>query len=235
MLFDFFHKHSLKKLSLTYFTLTFAVKIIKRRMLKKKINRGYRISKYVIYKETIVNHRELFWSFLGSFIGIGTIAFIQSFYLSNLENIFLIGSFGATAVLIFGEIQSPLAQPRNLLGGHFISAVIGVTTYKIFPDILWFSTPLAVSLSIIAMQFTKTMHPPGGATALIAVIGTDTIKSLGYLYVVLPVLSGVLILLFVALIFNNITNDRKYPTDGRFSRSIKWVVTPAKNQIRKFK
>jgi CBS-domain-containing membrane protein len=113
--------------------------------------------------------------------------------------------------------------------------VIGVTIYKLIPDPIWINAPLAVSLSIIAMQYTKTLHPPGVATALIAVIGTENIKSLGYLYVLSPVLTGVTILLVVALIFNNMTSQRKYPTDGRFSRSIKWIVNPAKKQINRMK
>ncbi len=204
-------------------------------MIKKKVSRGYRISKYIIYKETLVDYKETFWSFVGSFLGIAAIGFLQSTYLSPLENVFLIGSFGATAVLIYGAIQSPLAQPRNLIGGHLISAVIGVTIYKLIPDPIWLSAPLAVSLSIVAMQYTKTLHPPGGATALIAVVGTENVTSLGYWYVLSPILTGVSILLLVALIFNNITGQRKYPTDGRFSRSIKWVVSPAKKRIHKLK
>ena len=82
----------------------------------------------------------------------------------------IIGSFGASAVLIYGAIKSPLAQPRNLLGGHIISALIGVTMVKICGPILWLAAALAVSLSIAVMHATKTLHPPGGATALIAVI-----------------------------------------------------------------
>ncbi|HSI77294.1 MAG TPA: HPP family protein, partial [Lunatimonas sp.] len=92
-----------------------------------------------------------------------------------MENIFLIGSFGATAVLVYGAIQSPLAQPRNLLGGHILSAIIGVSVYKMMPEIIWITAPLAVSLSILTMQYTRTLHPPGGATALIAVVGTEKI------------------------------------------------------------
>lgn len=137
------------------------------------------------------------------------------------ENIFLIGSFGASSVLIYGAIQSPLSQPRNLIGGHVISAFIGVTIYKLLPDIIWLNAPLAVSLSIVVMQMTKTLHPPGGATALIAVIGSEKVKALGYLYVLSPVLTGALILFVVALIFNNITSHRKYPTDKRFTNSIR--------------
>jgi CBS domain-containing membrane protein len=184
-------------------------------MIKRKIKRQLRVSRYIIYKETLIDAQEHVWSFLGSFIGIGLIAFFQSKILPSNDNLFLIGSFGASSVLIYGVIQSPMAQPRNLLGGHVISSFIGVTIVKVFPDIIWFTAPLAVSLSIVIMQITKTLHPPGGATALIAVIGSEKVKSLGYLFVISPVLTGVLILLGVALIFNNATTLRKYPMNSR--------------------
>lgn len=189
--------------------------------MKEKIIRTIRVSRYVIYKETLIDSRENIWSFIGSFVGIGIIAFIQTKTLLKIDNIFLIGSFGASSVLIYGAIQSSLAQPRNLIGGHLISASIGVTVSQLLPDIVWLTAPLAVSLAIVAMQITKTLHPPGGATALIAVTGSEKIKSLGYLYVLSPVLSGCLILLAVALIFNNMTRNRKYPTSRTFTRLLK--------------
>ena len=141
--------------------------------------------------------------------------------LDKMENVFLIGSFGASSVLVYGAIQSPLAQPRNLVGGHMVSAIIGVTVYQLLPDIIWLTAPLAVALSIVMMQVTKTLHPPGGATALIAVTGSAKIKALGFMYVLSPVLSGCLILLVVALIFNNMTAHRKYPTTNRFTTYIR--------------
>lgn len=186
--------------------------------MKKTFKRTLRVSKYVIYKETLVDYKEHFWSFLGAFFGIGLIAFLQSQYLLQQENVFLIGSFGASSVLIYGAIQSPLAQPRNLVGGHVISALVGVTVYQIVPDILWLSAPLAVAFSIILMQYTKTLHPPGGATALIAVTSPGKIADLGYWYVLSPVLSGCLILLLVALVFNNMTKNRSYPTSAKWKR-----------------
>lgn len=189
--------------------------------MKKAIKRSLRVSKYVIYKETLVDYKEHFWSFLGAFFGIGIIAFIQSHSLSYTENIFLIGSFGASSVLIYGAIQSPLAQPRNLVGGHVISALVGVTVFKIVPDIIWLSAPLAVAFSIVLMQYTKTLHPPGGATALIAVSSTGKIPELGYWYVLSPVLSGCIILLITALIFNNITSNRSYPNHNRFQKLLR--------------
>lgn len=190
-------------------------------MVKKTLKRGYRYSKYVIYKETLVDSKEHFWAFVGAFIGIGLIAYIQTTLFSYTDSLFLIGSFGASGVLLYGAIQSPLAQPRNLLGGHVISAIIGVSVFKIFPEIVWLTAPLAVALAIVFMQVTKTLHPPGGATALIAVIGSEKIKSLGYWYVVSPVLMGSLLLLLVALVFNNLTPNRSYPTNKKFTRFLK--------------
>ena len=123
----------------------------------------------------------------------------------------IIGSFGASAVLIYGAIRSPLAQPRNLVGGHLVSAVIGVASYKLFPDAIWFASSFGVATAIAAMHATKTLHPPGGATALIAVIGGEQIHKLGFYYALMPVGSGVLIMLFVAVIVNNIAKNRRYP------------------------
>lgn len=188
--------------------------------MRNRLKRSVRLSRYVIYKETLVDFKEHFWAFLGSFIGIGLIAYMQSRVLGTNDNLFLIGSFGASSVLIYGAIQSPLAQPRNLIGGHLVSALIGVTINTFLPDIIWLTAPLAVSLSIVCMQITKTLHPPGGATALIAVIGSEKIKALGYLYVLSPVLSGSLILLVVALVFNNLTENRKYPSNKKYTRII---------------
>ncbi|RZL54825.1 MAG: HPP family protein [Pedobacter sp.] len=179
--------------------------------MRKGLRRRYRTAKIIFYKETLINFREHFWTFIGSFTGIGIIGFIHSNHLTVHDNLFIIGSFGASSVLIYGIINSPLAQPRNVIGGHVISAFIGVCAYKLIPGELWLSSALAVSLSIVAMQITKTLHPPGGATALIAVTGSEKIHSLGFLYVFSPVFTGVLILILVAIVFNNVTPHRRYP------------------------
>ncbi|MDT0689575.1 HPP family protein [Salegentibacter sp. F188] len=180
---------------------------------KIKNNRTYRKTKYIFYRQTIFDPIDHVWSFVGSFTGIGIIGFINSLNFSTSDNLFLIGSFGATAVLLYGATNSPLAQPRNLIGGHLLSSIIGILAIKLipFPDLLWLTCALAVSLSIVVMQITKTMHPPGGATALIAVIGGEKIQNLGLMYVINPVLSGVFILLVTALIFNNLSKNRSYP------------------------
>jgi CBS domain-containing membrane protein len=178
--------------------------------------RFLRKTKYVIYKQTLINPADHLWAFLGAFVGIASIGYIQSLFLEELPNIFLIGSFGASAVLVYGASNSPLAQPRNLIGGHLLCAVVGVNLALLIPDsdYNWLTASLAVSMSIVGMQMTKTMHPPGGATALIAVIGGDKIRDLKYLYILSPVLSGVLIIFVVGMIVNNLSKNRRYPTKG---------------------
>ncbi|PZX13591.1 HPP family protein [Breznakibacter xylanolyticus] len=191
-------------------------------MVLKRVTRGWRISRYVVYRETMVDFKTFFWSFIGAFLGIGLIAFLQSLLFRQLDNVFLIGSFGASSVLVYGACQSPLAQPRNLLGGHVVSALLGVSIGRFVPDIIWLSAPLAVAGSIVLMQLTKTLHPPGGATALIAVIGGDRIQALGYGYVVFPVFTGALILLVVAIVFNNMSGLYRYPVGNGIKR-MRWM------------
>ncbi len=182
----------------------------------RKLHRHVRTARYIVYKETLVDFEEHLWTFLGSFFGIGIIGLLNDRLLTASDNLFLIGSFGASSVLIYGVINSPMAQPRNLIGGHLICALVGVTFYKLLPDQIWLSSALSVSISIVSMQITKTLHPPGGATALIANIGSNKIHSLGYLYVLSPVFTGAVILLVIAIFFNNRTSNRRYPNNKKW-------------------
>jgi len=155
---------------------------------------------------------KIIWSWVGAFLGILLISIIGK-HISSIGDAFLIGSFGASAVLVYGATQAEFSQPRNLVGGHLISAIVGVTMFMLLGDQNILSSPLAVSLAIVAMHFTRTLHPPGGATALIAVIGGEKVHSLGYAYVLSPVLLASLIMLLVALFVNNVSNNpkRHYP------------------------
>ncbi|QPH39003.1 HPP family protein [Pedobacter endophyticus] len=184
--------------------------------MKKRLKRHIRTARYIVYKETLIDAKEHLWTCLGSFVGIAAIGLLNSSAFTSLDNVFLIGSFGASAVLVYGIINSPLAQPRNLIGGHLVCAFVGVTIHKLLPGELWLSSALSVSLSIVLMQITKTLHPPGGATALIANIGSPKIIALGYWYLLSPVLSGVTILLLIAIFFNNRTSHRSYPNNKKW-------------------
>ena len=159
----------------------------------------------------MVSLPEIIWSWIGAFFGIAAVSYINYDIIEDTDLVMVIGSFGASAVLIYGAIESPLAQPRNLVGGHLISAVIGVTCYKLFPSQLWLASSLAVATAIAIMHATKTLHPPGGATALIAVVGSNKIHNLGYLYILMPAGVGAVIMLVVALLVNNIPKSRRYP------------------------
>jgi len=158
-----------------------------------------------------VNLSEIAWSWLGAFLGIGFISFANYRVFEKIDLLMIVGSFGASAVLIYGAIKSPLAQPRNLLGGHVLSAIVGVACQHLFPTTTWLAAALAVSTAIAVMHATRTLHPPGGATALIAVIGGEKIHGLGFTYALFPVGGGALIMLVIALLVNNIPKNRRYP------------------------
>ncbi len=158
-----------------------------------------------------VGYAEVAWSWVGSFLGISAVALLHFRVLDRTGLLMIIGSFGASAVLIYGAIRSPLAQPRNLVGGHVLSAIVGVAAYQLLGQMPWLAAAVAVSTAIALMHLTKTLHPPGGATALIAVIGGDAVHDLGFLYVVIPAALGAGVMLIIALIVNNIPGNRRYP------------------------
>ncbi|MDO5652480.1 MAG: HPP family protein [Brachymonas sp.] len=158
-----------------------------------------------------VSMRKIGWSWAASFLGISFIALVTSYF--GTRSALLIGSFGASAVLVYGAPLAEFSQPRNLVGGHVLSSFIGICMYKLLGFAPEMACALAVSFSIASMQFTRTMHPPGGATALTAVIGGDKIHSLGFGFMVIPVLMGAVVLLAVALLMNNLSRNpkRHYP------------------------
>jgi CBS-domain-containing membrane protein len=158
-----------------------------------------------------VSFEEIVWSWIGAFLGILSVACLNYHLFDSRDFVFIIGSFGASAVLIYGAVRSPLAQPRNLIGGHILSALIGVAAFKLFYWHMGLASALAVATAIAVMHATKTLHPPGGATALIAVIGNQKIHDLGFFYAIVPVGLGAGIMLVIALLINNIPNKRRYP------------------------
>ncbi|KDR76701.1 hypothetical protein GALMADRAFT_225647 [Galerina marginata CBS 339.88] len=159
-----------------------------------------------------------FWSFVGSFLGISLIqaVFGQAHYFIERGVPSIVASYGATAVLIYGAVDAPLAQPRPLFGGHFLGALTGICITKLFhllpteerfQSLLWLVGSLSCATSVVVMQVTGTTHPPAGATALLAAVNPD-IRDLGWYYLPVVLLTSSLALV-VALITNNI--QRRYP------------------------
>lgn len=151
---------------------------------------------------------EILVAWLGAFVGIALIGLLVE-QLPRLQ-LLVIGSFGASAVLLFSAPRTPFAQPRNLIGGHLVSAAAGIACYHYLPDVLMLQEAAAVATAIALMMVTRTIHPPGGATALIAVIGDEAVHVLGWGYL-FPVLGGALLLLAVAIVSNNLYQRGSYP------------------------
>lgn len=155
-----------------------------------------------------VGWRDAFWSWVGAFCGMAIICLLSAGWLS--QELLIVGSFGATSVLIYAAPESPFAQPSHVLFGSIISAFIGVACYKVL-GASPIAMALAVSLAILAMQLTHTVHPPGAAAALIAVAGSDSVQQLGWWYPFMPIGAGCIVMLIVAIVVNNLARHRRYP------------------------
>jgi CBS domain-containing membrane protein len=155
-------------------------------------------------------HLEKWVSGAGGLTGILGVMLISQAYLGLSGSASLVASMGASAVLLFAVPHGPLSQPWAVLGGHLVSAVIGVACAQLDAQPLM-NAALAVALAISAMYYLRCLHPPGGATALTAVAGGDAVHALGFHYVVTPVLLNVLVILLVALLFNLPFPWRRYP------------------------
>ncbi len=147
---------------------------------------------------------------IGAVFGI-SVTFYISYLLIGMEGaIYLVPSMGAAAVLLFAIPHGALSQPWALFMGNLVSAFIGVSVYMLVPNI-FLAAGLAVGLSIGAMHLLNSIHPPGGATALVAVVGGPVIHDLGYLYVVSPVLINVTGMFIMAIVYNSMFAWRRYP------------------------
>ncbi|MEH6630076.1 MAG: HPP family protein [Halopseudomonas aestusnigri] len=149
----------------------------------------------------IPNINHIVWSWIGACLAIGAIS-----WLSNEANApFFMAPFGASCVLVFGLPNSPLAQPRSLVLGHLLSAIIGLIVMKAF-GVDWWTMGIAVASAIALMQMTRTLHAPAGATPLVVMLeGAD------WSFLFTPVLSGALVILVVGLVTNNLSKNRSYP------------------------
>jgi uncharacterized membrane protein YgaE (UPF0421/DUF939 family) len=144
---------------------------------------------------------QIMLSYVGSFLGIAALAYISV----GTSYPLIAAPFGAAAVLVFAVPSSPLAQPRNLILGNSIGAVVGIIMVHLFGSEPWVMA-LAVATAIKLMQITRTLHPPGGAVALVGVMSHAQ-----WAFLFTPVLTGSIVLLLCTWIFNNLMPGRSYP------------------------
>ena len=146
-------------------------------------------------------------------LSIAAIAFLTSRFVPQGSPA-VIASMGAAAVIVFQFPESPAARPWPILGGHLLSAIIGVTVSQLIPDRM-VAAGVAVGLSLWAMSVCRCMHPPGGGTALVAVLGGAAIQDAGYRFVLLPTFINALLLAGFASLFARLTSK---PTDDNLAR-----------------
>lgn len=166
--------------------------------------------RHLIPESSPPSRRERLRSAAGALIGILATALISRAALGSGSALpAMIAPMGASAVLLFAVPSSPLAQPWSILGGNLVAALVGVTAAIWVPDPA-LAAALAIGCAIALMMALRCLHPPSGAVALTAVLGGPTIQELGYTFVLWPVGANSLLLLMVALLFNNLTG-RAYP------------------------
>lgn len=157
-----------------------------------------------------INFREKIISTVGGFLGIFGIFMTSYWVLDPDVAMLIVPSMGASAVLLFAAPHVPFSQPWNVIGGHVFSAIVGVACWQLIPDYT-IAASASVGLAIGVMYLTRCIHPPGGATALASVIGSEKLHSLGYSYEFQPILLNVVTILLVAIVFNGIFKWRRYP------------------------
>jgi len=140
-------------------------------------------------------------AWLGGFLAISLVAGLAD----SLEMMLVLGSFGASCVLLFGFPEAPFSQPRNLVAGHFLSSLVGLIFLTLCGP-TWWSVALAVGTAIALMMATRTVHPPAGSNPVIVFLIQP-----GWDFLLFPTLTGALLLAVVALIYNNLSRNDKYP------------------------
>lgn len=145
--------------------------------------------------------KAILLAWLGGVIAISLVAGVTSLVATPL----LLGSFGATCVLVFGYPDVAFSQPRNIVFGHVLSSLIGLTFLTVFGS-HWWSAGLATGTAIAVMMATRTVHPPAGSNPVIVFLSQP-----GWGFLLYPTLAGALIIMIVAALYNNATRPSNYP------------------------
>lgn len=146
-------------------------------------------------------YRTIALAWLGAVLAIACVAGLGE----QLSLSLVLGSFGASCVLVFGFPEVPFSQPRNIVAGHFISSLVGLLFLAVFGP-HWWSLALAVGTAIAVMMATRTVHPPAGSNPVIVFLTQPAWSFLWF-----PTLTGAVLLVLVALVYNNLGRTASYP------------------------
>jgi len=152
-------------------------------------------------------NKEIFKkALLAGFFSAFTIGILTILTYKSALGLFLAGSFGSSMVLLFGFPENQFAQPKNVFFGHLITALVGVIFVNLIPLPIYISIALAVGIGIFLMIFLNVVHPPAGGNPVIVIIG-----SVSYDYLILPIISGCIIIISLAILINKFILKKKYP------------------------
>lgn len=176
--------------------------------------RGFRLFVPVLAGATF---RDRLVACLGALVGVALTGLICSFASPQIGFPLIVAPVGASAVLLFAVPSSPLAQPWAIVGGNTISALVGIAVAQLVP-VPALAIGLAVAGAILAMSLLRCLHPPGGATALTAVIGGSAVTSMGYMFALVPIALNSVLLVVIGVLFHRISGHsyphRPVPTAG---------------------
>ena len=154
----------------------------------------------------MVDKKLLIQSSLAGIFSFITILILTTLTYKTPYGLFLIASFGSTMVLLYGYPESPFAQPKNIIVGHFLTSLVGIIFLNFVHLPIFINIPLAVGFGVMLMILFKVTHPPAGGNPIIVIIG-----SVSYDYLLTPVIVGSIILILFGVIINKFILKKKYP------------------------
>lgn len=154
---------------------------------------------------TTVDIKDVLTVVIGATLTISILLMLTGF----TDTLWVMAPFGASCLLVFGSWQAPFSQPRNVIGGHLLSSVIGIAVYDWFGYYAW-TLAMSLAMTLFLLMITKTIHPPAAANPIIIIIGGHS-----WQYLLTPVLIGSLTIIFMGLLINNFRGNRAYPVYWR--------------------
>jgi CBS-domain-containing membrane protein len=150
--------------------------------------------------------KAILLAWFGAFIAIASVALLSN----QFSHLLILGSFGASCVVLFAYPDAPFSQPRNVILGHFLSSLTGLIFVSIF-GVAWWVLAAAVATAIATMMLTRTVHPPAGSNPVIIWLMAASHADLSWQFLLFPTLIGALVITLVSLIYNNLTREGNYP------------------------
>ena len=154
----------------------------------------------------MIDKKLLIQSSIAGIFSFITILILTILTYKTQYGLFLIASFGSTMVLLYGYPESPFAQPKNIIVGHFLTSLVGIIFLNFVHLPIFINIPLAVGFGVMLMILFKVTHPPAGGNPIIVIIG-----SVSYDYLLTPVIAGSIVVILFGVIINKFILKKKYP------------------------